>query len=81
MEAEAPRAMSSPFGCPIKSWISSRDSLFAGSHWFRDVTALDLAHVDIDLTRNVLNVLRPLVPDPSFVLNLFAFEAALSPKL
>lgn len=80
MEAEAPRAMSSPFGCPVKSWMSSRDSLFAGSHWFRDVNALDLAHVDIELTRNVLNLLRPLVPDPSFVLNLFAFEAALSPK-
>lgn len=80
MEAEAPRAMASPFACPVKSWMSSRDSLFAGSHWFRDMTTLDLAHVDVDLARNVLNLLRPLVPDPSFVLNLFAFEAALSPR-
>lgn len=80
MEAEAPRAMASPFACPVKSWMSSRDSLFAGSHWFRDMTTLDLAHVDVDLARNVLNLLRPLVLDPSFVLNLFAFEAALSPR-
>lgn len=80
MEAEAPRFMSSAFSSPVKSWLSSRDSLFAGSHWFRDLTALDVAHVDVDLARDVLNLLRPQVPDPSFVLNLFAFEAALSPR-
>lgn len=80
MEVEARRALESPFGCPVKSWMSSRDTLFAGQLWFRDLTSLDLAHVDVDLARNVLNVLRPLVPDPTFVLNIFAFETALSPK-
>lgn len=51
MDAEQPRTLRSPFGCPAKSWISERGTLFAGDRWFRDVTATDLAHVDVDFTR------------------------------
>ncbi|BEI89274.1 uncharacterized protein CcaverHIS019_0206360 [Cutaneotrichosporon cavernicola] len=80
MEAEQPRTLRSPFGCPAKSWMSERGTLFASDRWFRDVTAADLLHVDVDFTRNVLALMRPLVPDPSFVLSTFAFETALSYK-
>ncbi|GMK55153.1 hypothetical protein CspeluHIS016_0202090 [Cutaneotrichosporon spelunceum] len=80
MEAEQPRTLRSPFGCPAKSWMSEKGTLFATDRWFRDVTATDLLHVDVDFTRNALALLRPLVPDPSFVLATFAFEAALSFK-
>lgn len=41
----------------------------------------ELAYCDDQLTtRNVLTIMRPLVPDPSFVLSTFVFEAALSHK-
>ncbi|KAL1408845.1 hypothetical protein Q8F55_005659 [Vanrija albida] len=80
MDPEQPRSLQSPFGCPVKSWVSDRGTLFGGADWFRDLSAADLTHVNVDVARNVLTMLRPLVPDPSFVLSTFAFEAALSPK-
>lgn len=51
MDAEQPRTLKSPFGCPVKSWMSDRGTLLAGDKWFRDVSAIDLRHVDVDFAR------------------------------
>lgn len=51
MDAEQPRTLQSPFGCPAKSWMSERGTLFASDKWFRDVTAMDLHHVDVEFAR------------------------------
>lgn len=79
MEPEEER-LTSAFACPVKSWVSDRGTLLGGRDWFRDLAATDLVHVNVDMARNVLTMLRPLVPDPTFVLSTFAFEAALSAK-
>ncbi|ORX37353.1 NRDE-2, necessary for RNA interference-domain-containing protein [Kockovaella imperatae] len=81
MEPESQRAMSTPFASPVKSWLSTADTFFGGSdRWFRDATAIDLAHVDLTFARNVFKLLQPLVPDPSFTAMYMAFEASVSPK-
>ena len=81
MEPETQRSLMNPFTSPIKSWLSTPDTLFAPSDpWFRDVTTSDIAHVDKTLARNVFNLLQPLVPDPTFTAMYMAFEAAISPK-
>ena len=82
MEPEVHRALSDPFRCPIKNWASNVDTLFGPPDgWFRDISKADLAHVDIPFARKALNILRPLIPDPSFSAISLAFEAALSPKV
>jgi hypothetical protein len=81
MSAEAGTALQHPFGCPAKCWASQPVSLFAGSgRWFRDIDAVDLENLDIDLIRNAFLVLRPLIPHPAFTLAYFAFESAASPR-
>lgn len=80
MEPEVQRTLQSPFNSPIKSWESDRNTQFANQAWFRDMTEADLRHVDTDFARNALNLLRPLVPDPAFVLDIFAYESAFSTK-
>jgi hypothetical protein len=80
MEPEHRPALSHPFGCPIKSWASERQMLFAQtSKWFREMEISDLTHVDVDMVRASFDLLRPLIPDPGFTLAYFAFEAAFSP--
>lgn len=51
MDAEQPRTLQSPFGCPAKSWMSGRVTLFSDDKWFRDVNAVDLRHVDVEFAR------------------------------
>lgn len=51
MEPEEQRTLRSPFGCPVKSWLSDRGTLFANDAWFRDVTEVDLRHVRLDFAR------------------------------
>ncbi|WVR06081.1 hypothetical protein IAU60_003109 [Kwoniella sp. DSM 27419] len=81
MEPEHPRGMDDPFGCPVKCWVQDRGTILTRQdRWFADVTHLDLNGLDINLIRNSLSLLRPLVPDPSFTLAYFAFESAVSPK-
>lgn len=81
VEPEQPSALSHPFGCPMKSWASERQTMFAqSSRWFRDLDAADLDTVDVPLVRNAFDLLRPLIPDPNFTLAYFAFESAVSPK-
>lgn len=81
MDPEAVPALTHPFGCPVKAWASERQTLFAQtSRWFRELESVDLVHVDITLARNSFDLLRPLVPDPTFTLAYFAFESALSPE-
>ncbi|KAL7422893.1 hypothetical protein Q5752_002190 [Cryptotrichosporon argae] len=81
MQPEQPRALSSPFAGPVKSWMQERGSLLGvPGEWFRVLEAHDIAHVDEEFARNALAMLRPLVPDPSFTVAIFAFEAATSPK-
>lgn len=54
MEPEHPRALQSPFTCPVKLWAQDRGTLFARSgKWFRDLEAADLEHVDVSLVRYV----------------------------
>ena len=50
MEPEQPRALGSPFACPVKSWMADRGTLFA-HHWFRDIDRVDLEHVNVDYAR------------------------------
>ncbi|KIR70905.1 hypothetical protein I310_05317 [Cryptococcus deuterogattii CA1014] len=81
MEPERKRGMDDPFGCPVKCWAQDRQTLFGRKGvWYRDVEALDLQAIDVELVRSVFKLLRPLVPDPSFTLASFALEAAVSPK-
>lgn len=81
MEPERKRGMDDPFGCPVKCWAQDRETLFGRKGaWYRDVEALDLQAIDVELVRSVFKLLRPLVPDPSFTLASFALEAAVSPK-
>ena len=81
MMPEVSTVLADPFGSPVKCWASERNTLFAQSaRWFRDLNGADLAHVDVELARNSFMLLRPLIPDPSFTLAYFAFEAAVSPK-
>ncbi|OXG26985.1 hypothetical protein C359_05015 [Cryptococcus neoformans Bt120] len=81
MEPERMRGMDDPFGCPVKCWAQNRETMFGRKGiWYRDVGALDLQAIDVELVRSVFELLRPLVPDPSFTLASFALEAAISPK-
>nr|XP_031858056.1 uncharacterized protein CI109_006498 [Kwoniella shandongensis]KAA5525128.1 hypothetical protein CI109_006498 [Kwoniella shandongensis] len=81
MEPERSRGLDNPFQCPTKCWLQDRGTMFGrqGS-WFKDLEAMDLSMLDTNVVRNVFTLLRPLVPDPSFTLASFAFEAAVSPK-
>jgi hypothetical protein len=81
MTPEASSALVHPFASPVKSWASDPSTLFAQSgKWYRDLDAVDLAHVNTQTLRNCFNLLRPLIPDPRFTIAYFAFEAAISPK-
>lgn len=50
MEPEQKPTLASPFGSPVKSWMSQRGTLFA-SKWFRDLEIADLGHVNVPFTR------------------------------
>ncbi|WVQ61954.1 uncharacterized protein L199_000087 [Kwoniella botswanensis] len=81
MDPERTRGLDNPFESPVKCWLQDRNTtLGRKGSWFTDIDAEDVAALDVDLLRNVFNVLRPLVPDPAFTLASFAFESAVSAK-
>ncbi|KAK8866141.1 hypothetical protein IAR55_001292 [Kwoniella newhampshirensis] len=81
MQPERSRGLENPFQCPVKCWLQDRGTMFGRpASWFRDLEAMDLSVVTASVVRNAFALLRPLVPDPSFTLAAFAFEAAVSPK-
>ncbi|OCF54309.1 hypothetical protein L486_08223 [Kwoniella mangroviensis CBS 10435] len=81
MDPERTRGLDNPFESPVRCWLQDRSTILGrkGS-WFTDMDAVDVAALDVDLIRNIFEILRPLVPDPAFTLDSFAFESAVSAK-
>ncbi|GAA6058551.1 hypothetical protein JCM10212_006990 [Sporobolomyces blumeae] len=85
MEPERRGALESPFDVPFHATPASVDLLFATGprtdvRWFATIGRDDLVDIDLDLARNAVETLRRALPDPFLTLDLFALEAAFSPK-
>ncbi|GAA5972334.1 hypothetical protein JCM11641_002413 [Rhodosporidiobolus odoratus] len=83
MEPERRSAIKEPWATPFAATPAAVDLLFGArgvAGWFRTLKKEDLEDVDVELARNALSLLHSAVPDIFLALDLFAFEAAQSPK-
>ncbi|GAA6015188.1 hypothetical protein JCM11491_000498 [Sporobolomyces phaffii] len=83
MEPERRSALGTPFQVPFHSTPSVVDQLFsakAKGEWFAPIRKEDLEDIELEQAKNALGLLRTVVRDPFLNLDLFALEAAQSPK-
>ncbi|KAK4054854.1 hypothetical protein OIV83_000778 [Microbotryomycetes sp. JL201] len=73
--------LETPFDTPFRSMPASVDVLFTTRKgWFSALRPRDLEDVDVDMTRNALQMLRTATNDTFLTLDYFAFETCQNPK-
>ncbi|GAA5907948.1 nuclear exosome regulator NRDE2 [Sporobolomyces salmoneus] len=83
MEPERKSALGTPFEIPFRATPAVVDQLFPAKgkgEWFATIRKEDLEDIEIEQARNALGLLTKVVRDPFLNLDLFALEAASSPK-
>ncbi|EIW72388.1 hypothetical protein TREMEDRAFT_26535 [Tremella mesenterica DSM 1558] len=81
MEPETRSPLEIPFPCPVRCWTQGRETMFAPTHdWFRILDNSGVQHINFEVAKRTMELLRPQIPDPSFTQAMFALEAAISPK-